>query len=103
MGRPKNYWYPTAREMIRHYPILKKDNSPQAIIFTQAIEKVLKQTEAEIYGDLRVKAINMLYFAKTHTFAGTAQNLHVSERMLQMWTSEFINAVGEEAGFKRAE
>ena len=101
MGRTryKNYWYVVAQTMLRRYPGIKNEKGFQAVIFTQAIEKVIEDTAKLPDGELRLKAIQLIYFDKTDTIDGASLKVHASRRTVQRWCSAFINSVGRYAGF----
>ena len=85
--------------MIKNYPAIKNEHTTQACIFVNAIENAVAETRALPDGDLRVRAIEMLYFKGTHTIEGAATKVGVSERTLQYWMSRFVKLVGRNAGF----
>lgn len=98
MSKPRFYWYYTAEAKIRRYYKLKEMDSRQAKIYVDAIENVLDRTRQKPDGDLRVRAVEMLYLKHTHTYEGAAIALHVSPRTVQRWANSFVNDVGIEAG-----
>lgn len=98
--RYKNYWYPIALKMVKRYPLLKGSNKPQEMLYLSSIEKVMEQTKSLEYGDLRLKAIEMLYFKHTHTIEGVALEFHFSPRTVQEWANLFVNEVGRTVGYK---
>ena len=60
----------------------------------KAVDDALKETEKMIDGDDRKKFIHMIFFKKSHTIAGAAMNIPISERTAQRWHSDFIRLVG---------
>ena len=50
-------------------------------------------------GTERLALIDMVYWRGTHTIAGAALQLHVSERTAQRWNGTFIRLVGVHLGF----
>ena len=85
--------------MVRRYPGIKNEKGIQAGIFWKAIEQALEDTAKLSDGELRLKAIQLIYFDKTDTIDGAALKVHASRRTVQRWCSAFINLVGRYAGF----
>ena len=101
MGRAryKNYWYVVAQTMVRRYPGIKQEKGIQAAIFAKAIEQALEDTAKLVDGEIRLRAIQLIYFDKTDTIDGASLKVHASRRTVQRWCSAFINSVGRYAGF----
>lgn len=85
--------------MVMKYPALQADKSLQAGIFCNAIEKTIQDTKLFDNGDVRIKAIEKVYFEKVLTIDGVAIELGYSERQIRRWLTQFVNAVGKNAGF----
>lgn len=102
MGREKRrkYWYGSVLNMIKHYDQVKKENSERARTYTKAIEEALEETRQQPDGELKVKAIDLLYFRKTNTVQGTALKVYAGERTVKRWASAFVYLVGVKVGFE---
>ena len=99
MSRPKNYWNPIVKKMIYQYPNFNNEKSLQAGIFSNAIEVSLDDTKKLPYGELRIKAIDEVYFKKLKTCEGIAMEMNFSTRTVQGWLNSFVNSVGKNAGY----
>lgn len=100
MGKPRFYWYGVVKTMIMQYP--RMSINPTSEIekkFCQAVEKAIADTLKMPDGELRVKAIKEIYFIKTKTAEGVAQEFFYNKRTIQGWTSNFVYKVGKNAGF----
>ncbi len=99
MSRPKNYWYGTVKKMVMRYPKLKSEKSIQAGIYCNAIERTLLEEKNTEDSDMRVRAIQKVYFEKVLTIEGAAIEFGYSERQVRRWLESFVNRVGKNAGF----
>ena len=99
MSRPKYYWNGMVQKMIKRYPKLKDEKTPQAGIYIKSIEKALDETSKLPNGELRVQAIETIYFDKTKTVDGIALDLNYSPIQIRRWLNSFVNLVGKNAGF----
>lgn len=55
-----------------------------------------KQTFAD--ADLRLKLVKLVFFTKSHTLQGAADEIHVSYRTAFRWHNAFIRQVAQEFG-----
>ena len=55
--------------------------------------------QAEDNGELKYKLLEMIYWKGTHTLAGAAQNLYISERTAKRWNRHILITVGRFYGF----
>lgn len=85
--------------MVTKYPDLNDDESMQAGIFYKAITTALKETRELPNGDLRIKAIDDVYFKKIKTCEGVAVEMNYSTSTVHKWLNTFINTVGKKAGY----
>lgn len=99
MSKPKYYWNGMVKKMIMRYPRLNDEKTSQAGIFIKSIEKSLEETRKLPNGELRVQAIEDIYFTKIKTLQGVALDFNYSERTVQNWLNSFVNLVGKNAGF----
>lgn len=86
--------------MLRQYPRLKELKTKEAVEYTEAISKALDEAKALNRGEDIIKAIDMIYFRKTHTIDGVADKLHASRRLVQRWLHNFVVKVGYYKGFE---
>lgn len=100
MSTPRYWWYGSVLRACKKYPAIKNENSFQSDLFTRAIEDALDSIAKGENGEAKVEAMRKLYFSKTHTIDGVALSEHYSRRTVQRWASDFVNLVGENAGFK---
>lgn len=98
MSRPKYYWYGNVKKMVNRYPLLKAEGEMEKK-YIEAIKKALNTTKSLDNGDARIKAIELVYFKKSHTVYGVASELHYSERTIFRWLNGFIYMVGRNVGF----
>lgn len=98
-SRYKNYWYGVVRKMLQNYPSIKKDKNIQSCIFSMAIEKAIEETKKLPDGELRYRAVDMIYISSTHSIDGAALEVQASRRTVQRWCSKFVYMVGVNAGF----
>lgn len=99
MSRPKYYWYGIAKKMVTKYPDLNDDKSMQAGIFQKAIKCALDETRELPNGELRIKAIEDIYFRKIKTCEGVALEINYSPSTVHRWMNTFVNTVGKKAGY----
>lgn len=59
----------------------------------EAVQEALKQTNRQCNGQWRCRMIELVYFRKSHTLQGAAQECHISYATARLWHREFINLV----------
>lgn len=99
--RYSHYWYGIVLVMLKEYKDLKQEKTIQASIMVQAIEKAIEETvriDPE-QGPDKVRAIDLLYFSKTHDMAGVSLTLHVSYGTVKRWSNSFVKLVAKHAGY----
>lgn len=94
----RHYWYPHIITLLYNYPN-NLENTPKGNEAKEAIYKAIEETLKSKDGEMKVKAIKMLYFDKTYTAEGVAQNLYISRRTLDYWKSDFIELVGRNMNY----
>ena len=99
MSKPRYYWNGIVKKMVMRYPKLNDEKSSQAGIFVKSIEKSIEETKNLPNGELRVQAIEDVYFNQTKTVNGVALEMNYSWRTIQNWLNSFVNLVGKNAGF----
>lgn len=98
-SRYSNYWYGVVYKMIQIYPFLEDEETPQIELIRAAVDKSIEETKKLPDGDLRMQAVKMLYFDKTHTIEGVAMQLFVSGRTVKRWGQDFVKLVGRNSGY----
>lgn len=68
----------------------------------QAVADALAALESRPGGRERLKLIRMVYWRRTHTLAGAAYKLHISEITARRWNREIILLVAEKMGLFEA-
>lgn len=65
----------------------------------ESMEAALRLTRSFKDGAERIELIDLMFWRKTHTLAGAALKVHVSERTAQRWHADFIKCVAGFYGF----
>lgn len=96
----KHWCYGVAKDMIFHYfGANTPPRTPQEKIAKSCIEETIDETAQKPDGKERLAVIDCIYVKKTHTPAGAAQKVFVSERTAAQWNSEFVYDVATKMGF----
>ena len=66
----------------------------------QAVERAIDRTMKRDSGTLRLRMVELVFFAQTHTLSGAAMACHVSYGTAKIWQQNFINAVADELGLR---
>lgn len=88
-----------AKVAVRRYPMILTEDTEQARIWSTAIVRAMYELSLLPDGDMRRRAVDLIYFKKTSTIDGAALSLHVSRSTIKRWTTSFIYAVGKHAGY----
>ena len=97
--RWRHWWYGSVVNALKHYPGIKSDTSRMAQAHAKAIDAAIKETLEMDDGQLRIKAVDLIFFKRTCTVDGAALRVYASVRTVQRWTSAFIDLVGEKVGY----
>lgn len=97
-SRYKNWWYNIVLGMINHYA-RATPNTRQGKLIEKAMEQAVKETAIK-HGNYRdrLQAIELLFF-EGYSVPKVSMILSFSERTIQRWKIDFVNAVGKNAGF----
>lgn len=96
----RTWWLIHIRKACERYNKLKKQDTRQAKELCRAIEEALEETRnIPDTGELRVRAVKMVYFRQSHNYEGAGMVLYVSWRTVQNWCIAFLKLVGKKAGF----
>jgi RinA family phage transcriptional activator len=60
-----------------------------------AVDAAIRKTMEKSSGKDIIRLIDMVYFAKTHTIAGAALEIPISENQAGRWNGDFIRLVAE--------
>ena len=66
----------------------------------EAVERAIGRTRRRNSGALRLRIIELVYFAQSHTLHGAAMSCHVSYDTARIWHRDFVNAVADELGLR---
>lgn len=98
-NRYRYFWYGMVLTMIKRYPWIKTGTSEKTKGMVRSIEKAIEDTKVLPDGELRIRAIQMIYFDGTHTIDGAAMEIGACRRTIQKWCSEFVVLVGKYDGY----
>lgn len=65
----------------------------------EAVRSAIEQTMATGGGAEKLTLIRLIYWRRSHTLEGAAQEVHVSYATARRWHVEFIRRVGSNYGF----
>ena len=88
MSVPRYGWWGYAKHMIRRWPDRVNENE------YAAIAAAIAETERMRTGADRLRVVGMVLMDGSHTLAGAALQIPVSERTAQRYHADFIRAVG---------
>ena len=71
------------------------DLSPKDQKRFDAVDEAIRRTLEKPGGEDMVKVIDLVYFQKTHTLAGAAMEIPVSENTAGRWNGAFVRMVAE--------
>lgn len=89
MSCPRYGWWGYAKHMIRRYPDRTNENE------TRAVAAAIAETERMYAGGDRLNIAKMVLLDGSHTLAGAALQIPVSERTAQRYHADFIRCVGK--------
>ena len=69
------------------------DLSPKDQKRFDAVDEAIRQTLEKPSGSDIMRVIDMVYFAKTHTIAGAAMEIPISEVQAKRWNGDFVRLV----------
>jgi len=83
----KKGWKKQASDALKAYP----SNNPK---INKAVEFAIRmQMEMYVDADVRLHAMDLVYFRKTHTLRGAAMACDYSEKTVQQWNDSILIAV----------
>jgi hypothetical protein len=101
MSKLRYHWWGYAKGIVT---ICGNPDCPKRELLTEAeisaYNAAVAKTLAMKEGEDRMKLIRMVMIARTHTIAGAALRLYISERTARQWHGDFIRLVGEGLGLK---
>lgn len=78
---------------------MQEAKTPQEKAIQRAREAAKDETIKLSFGDLRLRAVELVLIKRTHTYAGAALEVHASEATVQRWCVAFVEIVARHAGF----
>ncbi len=101
MSKLRYHWWSYAKGIVS---ICGNPDCPKKELLTDtevsAYNAAVAQTLSLPDGEARMKLIRMVMVAKTHTIAGAALRLYISERVARQWHGDFIRLVAQGLGLK---
>ena len=88
MSQPRYGWWGYAKHMIRRYPDRVNENE------RAAVAAAIAETGRMYAASDRLKIAKLVLQDGSHTLAGAAMQIPVSERTAQRYHADFIRAVG---------
>lgn len=88
MSRPSVGWWGYMKYIVRHYPWAVNEDERRAV--AEAVE----ETERMRAGRDRLEIIRLVLMEGSHTLAGAAIQIPISERTAQRYHADFIRCVG---------
>lgn len=83
-------WWTYAKSIIRRY---RSGNVNEAE--KNAVDTAIETTKEMIGGDDRLKVIELVFWARTHTLGGAAMQIPCAWRTAQRWQADFIMEVAK--------
>lgn len=104
MSKPRYWWYYNIKQIAARSLMGQISSESTAGRFINScVQSAYEQTRKRKDGQLRCKAVEMLMTKKRYSISGVAMQLHVAERVVVRYISEFVYDVAEEMGFYHRE
>lgn len=87
MSQPSRDWWGYVKAMIRRYPGRVNRNE------RRAVQLAVEKTEQLEDGAERIRIIDMVFWKKTHSLEGAAQQIPCSYETAKQWHADFIREV----------
>lgn len=100
MSNPMHWWYSDVKRAVMHSPRFRNKPQPEYRSYIDAIDKALEDVRNMKDAKERLYAIDQVLFKKTKTIDGVAEELHFCRRKIQVYISDYINAVGAYKGYE---
>ncbi|MBQ2277769.1 MAG: hypothetical protein II333_04290 [Clostridia bacterium] len=97
MNRPRYIWWRYIKTVIRRYA-----DCPDVLSDSEfsAVQRAVEFTRVLPDGDLRMRLVRLVLWDRTHTVAGAALVLYISESTAQDWHAQFIKSAAVCMGLK---
>ena len=97
MNRPRYIWWRYIKTVIRRYA-----ECPDVLSASEysAVQRAVMFTRSLTDGELRLRLIQLVLWNRTHTIAGAAIMLYISESTAQDWHAQFVKSVAVSLGLK---
>lgn len=89
-------WWGYMKFIVRKYGSVREPKTELERREVEAVRRAVDETFRSRDGKNRVELIELCYWRRSHSLAGAAQKLNVSERTALRWHGEFIKAVAAE-------
>lgn len=88
-------WWGYAKSMIRRYHTGNLTDRERA-----AVAAAVEATGGLPDGEMRLKLIDSVFWAQTHTLVGAALELNICDRVARKWHGQFIRKTGVNYGLE---
>lgn len=89
-GRGRNS-DPVADAVLRELPKINQREM-------EAVSKAIEETQKLDTGEERLRMVRLVFWDRTHTLEGSAQDLHRCKRTVTQWHGDFIRCVAKSFG-----
>lgn len=99
MSKPRYAWWGYVKDMIRKYPgRAGKDLSITQHREYEAVREALEETKHLHEGETRLKIIKLVFWDKSHTLVGAAEEVFCSYETAVNYHGQFIKLVAQKFG-----
>lgn len=88
-------WWGYAKSIIRRYHTGNLTQRER-----DAVNRAIEETGGLPDGEMRLKLIDAVFWAQTHTLVGAALKLNICDRVARKWHGQFIHKVGISYGLE---
>lgn len=100
MSRPRYWWYYNVKQITTRSLRGQISSDTMAGSFVNTcVKAVYERTREREDGDRRCRAVDMAMVKGRYRISGVAMRLHVSERVVVQYISDFVYDVAKEMGF----
>lgn len=96
----RKFWYQHVLDMITSYDILSKEDNEVYKKWKGAIDYCLERLSHEQLGEIKVKAVIMVFIKQTDNIDGASYKLYVCRNTISVWLNDFVYSVGYAMGYK---
>lgn len=100
MSKPRYWWYYNIKQIASRSLMGQIASESMAGCFINScVKSAYERTRKRKDGKRRCQAVDMLLKQSCYSIGGVAMQLHVAERVVVRYISEFVYDVAEEMGF----